>query len=143
MIKTNPTCGCGEESACNEVELQCDPCCRCVPQRLCATFEAYGCGCDGVTAMLLLTGDSAYTGTLVCGESSLELRVLLERDVYNKCYWRVLAEQAYLDERFEIGSGQQSCEGRDRGRDSLFFPRSTGSPSGFTRRAVATFSTLI
>jgi hypothetical protein len=94
MIKTNPTCGCGEDSACNEVELQCDPCCRCVPQRLCATFEAYGCGCDGVTAMLLLTGDSAYTETLVCGDSSLDLRVLLERDVYNKCYWRVLAEQA-------------------------------------------------
>lgn len=109
MDKSNPNCGCGEEAVCNEAELQCDPCCRCIPQRLCATFEAYGCDCDGNTAFLPLVGISEYQGDLFCDLETMDLTVLLHFE--NKiCYWRVISEIFYIDELFEIGPEKQSCE---------------------------------
>lgn len=109
MLKRNPVCGCGEEKICNEAELECDPCCRCIPLRLCAVFSAYGCDCDGATDLLELDTNSEYIGEIGCGGESLDLLVFIEYE-YETCYWRVISENFDLDLYFEIGPGLQSCE---------------------------------
>lgn len=112
VVSSNPTCGCGEDAICNETELKCDPCCRCVPQRLCATFESYGCDCDGSSAFLRLNSDGAYTGELICGSEIADIAVLLHSE-NQRCYWHVVSENNYIDELFEIGPALQSCERPD------------------------------
>ena len=109
MAKSNPLCNCGEDAVCNEKELKCDPCCRCIPQRLCATFEAYGCDCDGVAAYLPIDEDNTYRGEIVCGTQVMDLMVLLHFE-NQTCYWRVISESFYIDDLFEIGADKQSCE---------------------------------
>lgn len=89
--------------------LQCDACCRCIPQRLCATFEAYGCDCDGVAAYLPIDEEKTYQGELACGTQVMDLVVSLHFES-QACYWRVMSESFYIDERFEIGPDKQSCE---------------------------------
>lgn len=124
MVSSNPTCGCGEDAICNETELKCDPCCRCVPQRLCATFESYGCDCDGSSAFLPLDSDGQYTSELICGVEIIDLTVLLHSE-NDKCYWRVVSEKNYIDELFEIGPELQSCE-----RPELILPFSFAECGG-------------
>jgi hypothetical protein len=117
MVKSNPGCDCGEESVCNETGLQCNPCCRCIPQRLCAILSGYSCDCDGNTTLLHLdttSGDSPeYPGEIACGGETIHFRVVLHFDPdTQKCYWRLIAEDYYIDAFFEIGpeTDQQSCE---------------------------------
>jgi hypothetical protein len=109
MDKSNPNCGCGEEAVCNEAELRCDPCCRCIPQRLCAKLEAYGCDCDGLAELLQGNGNGEFRGEIVCGSEVAEIVVLLHFE-NQVCYWRVIIESFYIDELFEIGPEKQSCE---------------------------------
>lgn len=109
MIRQNPACGCGEDLICNEAELQCDPCCRCVPLRLCATFRGYGCACDGNSDLPSLDENQEYVGAINCGSETIDLLVFLYFE-NRVCYWRVISETYYIDEVFEISPPGQSCE---------------------------------
>ena len=110
MPKRNPTCGCGDEGVCNEAALDCNPCCRCIPQRLCATFNASGCSCDGATVLMYLSGNGEYQGTLPCAGETMDIRVSLHYE-NDTCYWRVVSEAFYIDELFEIdGTEGRTCE---------------------------------
>lgn len=113
MAQRNPTCGCGEEAICNETELDCLPCCRCIPQRFCANLEAEDCPCDGLGA--LLTGGNpnspviTWTGTLSCDGEEMDLLVSLV-EIDGSCFWRVVSNHFYIDEFFEISSSGQPCD---------------------------------
>ncbi|MCA9061348.1 MAG: hypothetical protein KDA85_22695 [Planctomycetaceae bacterium] len=110
MLRENPTCGCGDELICNEEELRCDPCCRCIPQRLCAEFTATDCECDGLTDLMPWSDiDQEYYGELQCGSELAEIHVLLHYE-NETCYWRVVIDLFEIDELFEIGPEKQSCE---------------------------------
>ena len=74
MLKQNPACGCGEEAICNETELICHPCCRCIPLRLCASLTAYSCDCDGVATLLELDENNEYLCTSVKGRLEIILQ---------------------------------------------------------------------
>lgn len=106
MIKRNPICGCGEEATCNEAELDCDPCCRCIPQRLCVVVE--GCDCDS-DLLLVLDEHGEYSGEFLCDGQVIDLLVLLHH-ADNVCYWRVVSEAVYLDQLFEIDGYSQTCD---------------------------------
>lgn len=93
--------------SCDQVRLDCDPCCRCLPITLCARLE--GCDrCDGQTYSLTRQGRT-YVGGVSCLHrgvllESIDLRVALEHDEYpGQCVWRVTSTAAELDERYPIG----------------------------------------
>lgn len=118
MAKRNPTCG--EAATCNEVKLNWDPCCRRIPRRLCATLAAYDCDCDGRTTFMELDENNEYTGSIYCGGETMDLRVLLYH-VDDHCYWRVISEEFYFDELFEIGGAGQSCQEPNLEIEALFY----------------------
>jgi len=109
VLRQNPTCGCGDEAICNEAQLECDPCCRCIPLRLCVTLTAYGCDCDGNSVLLELDENYEYVGSLGCGSETLDLLIFLFHE-NGHCYWRVVSEAFYLDIAFEISPYEQSCQ---------------------------------
>lgn len=110
MVKPNPNCGCGEPGICNEAELSGSPCCRCVPQRLCATFTSNTtCDCDGKTTLLELDDDQEYVGAVTCGGEYADLLVYIEYSA-ETCYWRLVSEYLGIDSTYEISSEDQSCE---------------------------------
>lgn len=110
MLIRNPTCGCGEEAICNEIALDCHPCCRCIPQRLCATFHAADCACDGTSLLMFIDDNNEYSGSLTCYDEAMDLRVLLHH-ADGRCYWRVVSETFAIDELFEIdGTEGRTCE---------------------------------
>lgn len=109
MLRENPTCGCGDETVCNETQLHCDPCCRCIPLRLCVTLSAYGCDCDGNSTLLELDENYEYVGAVGCGTESMDLLVFIFSEG-GRCYWRVISESFYVDQIFEISPDQQTCD---------------------------------
>lgn len=112
MLRQNPTCGCGEDAICNETELQCDPCCRCIPLRLCVSISAYGCDCDGNAVLLELDENYEFVGAISCGSETMDLLIFIFHED-GRCYWRVISESFYLDQLFEISPYEQSCEDPD------------------------------
>jgi len=125
MLQRNPSCGCGDDAICNATELNCDPCCRCIPLRLCATFaESDGCYCKGTTDLLEIDGNHEYIGSVGCGSEYMDLLVFLHY-AEGVCYWRVISESHYIDELFEIGPELQSCD-----KPVLAFPVDLGTCSG-------------
>lgn len=107
----NPGCDCGDDEKCNLAPVDCSPCCRCIPQRLCLYLNAPGCDCDGFDDLLYLDENQEYVGYVPCGTETADILIhLVYEDL--KCYWRFVSESLEIDELFEIGSGDgmQSCE---------------------------------
>lgn len=67
---------------------QCFGCCRCVPIRACVTVTsgAMGCSCDTATTMFsvsVTTDDARWSGTVTCGDLSIDLAFIIEKDGCN------------------------------------------------------------
>lgn len=110
--KQNKCCCC---DPCNTI-APAGGCCACIPRRLCAVFEAYGCACDGAAAYMEKdVGVDEYRGSIGCAGETMDVTVSLYRDPYDpyqQCYWRVESYALGIDDLFPIDS-KQDCDNPD------------------------------